>query len=59
MRDVPSNTGSLLVATCDAIVTRDPVLDGTSLIRGDVLVIHYENTILTICDVLPTNRTVL
>ena len=48
---------SWLVATRDAIVTRDPVLDGTSLIRGDVLVIHYENT--TTCNVLPTNRDVL
>ena len=33
------------------------VLDGTSLIQGNLLIIHYENT--TIGDVLPTIRDVL
>ena len=54
---ITSGDESAQRATSDAIGTSDPVLDSTSLIWGDVLVIHYENT--TICDVLPTTRDVL
>ena len=37
---ITSGDESAQRATSDAIGTSDPVLDGTSLIRGDVLVIH-------------------
>ena len=39
---ITSGDESAQRATSDAIGTSDPVLDGTSLIRGDVLVIHYK-----------------
>ena len=37
---ITSGDESAQRAMSDAIGTSDPVLDGTSLIRGDVLVIH-------------------